>query len=137
MSRIYLGRLHDGWPSVQVISPDGVHPLLGASSASCFGWGASTGSVLLARALLRDALTEEPSPELVAVFTADVVETLAPAGFHLDERWIRGWLADTGRRVWSSDELVQQLGRMSDDEAADEVLAQLMDRCWGEAGVRH
>ena len=91
-SRIYVGRLDQGTPSVYAVDAATVERLL--PSGDAFRWGAPGGDATLelARVLLADAGGADPPTDAVRLFAAQILGRLPQDGFALQRETVGAWL---------------------------------------------
>jgi hypothetical protein len=91
-SRIYVGRLEGGCPTVYAVgatSVDRLHPL-----GEAFDWGADAeaDAVELAHVLLTDASGSEPPADVSRRFALQILSRLPRDGFALQRETVQAWL---------------------------------------------
>lgn len=90
-SRIYVGRLDGGVPTVYAVDARSVSRL---HPDARFDWGAEGGDAVeaLAHALLADAAGSAPSADVAQRFSAQILGRLPRDGFALQRDTVNAWL---------------------------------------------
>lgn len=91
-SRIYVGRLDEGWPAVYAVESAAVERLLPGGSDFAWGEGAGEAALELARVLLTDAGGVEPPSDACRTFSDQILSRLPTDGFALQRDTVNAWL---------------------------------------------
>lgn len=92
-SRIYVGRLEGGLPTVYAVDAGGVEPLHPTDGSLEWGRGATDAASALARVLLADASGAEPPSEVCRRFSRQILGRLPHDGFALQRDTVNAWLS--------------------------------------------
>ena len=92
-SRIYVGRVEGGVPTVYAVGAVSAEPLESPGGAP-FAWGAGAGAGAdrLAHAILTDASGSEPSEDVCRRFCEQILTRLPTDGFALQRETVNAWL---------------------------------------------
>ena len=89
-SRIYVGRLESGQPTVYTVAGASVDRLMPPPGG--FQWGAGVDATQLARVLLTDAAGSEPPRDACTRFAEQILSRLPHDGFALQRETVDAWL---------------------------------------------
>ena len=90
-TRIYVGRVEEGWAEVYAVGSESVDRLDPAVDA--FEWGTDAAAAHeLARVLLTDASGSEPPADICRRFAEQILSRVPHDGFALQRDTINAWL---------------------------------------------